>query len=175
MTTEQQIELARRTYELLAPELGPNLAGIIKHPVEDPQILRKGKHDLVNLRILPVKAAMKPAGFWHRTGCYYEILVGPCDGPLCLGSVQFFRYANQVKCGGPKFTPAVQGILQHAQKAAPIGFSLTLPEIDGQFHFQRHFQAKDFKGLLFPCDQAARDSSWLIKSTLLRFQAMLPA
>src|SRR4051794_18377999 len=117
MTTAQQLQLARETYQKLRTLLNPKLASIIEHPNPDPGILPKGNHDRVHIRILPVKSEMRPSGFWHRTGCYYEILVGPSGNTsgLCLGSIQFFRYANQMKCGGSKFTPGVLHILGTAK------------------------------------------------------------
>src|SRR5438094_5609504 len=105
---------ARETYDKLLVLLDPKIAWKIEHPPRDPGILEKRDHDRVRIRILPVKAEMRPGGFWGRTCCYYEILVGPCRTGLglCLGTVQFFRYANQVRCGGSEFTPDVFGILK---------------------------------------------------------------
>jgi hypothetical protein len=174
MTTRQQQDLASETYRHLVALLGPKTASTIRHPDKDPQILAKGDRDIVHLRVLPARSEMKPAGFWHGTGCYYEILVGPLKTArgLCLGSIQFFRYADQIKCGGSKFTPGILRILKNLKGARAKGFTLTTPGYDGKFHFQRHYYVKDSNRLFYPCKLAASDLAWPVANTLPRFQAL---
>ncbi len=167
---------ALETYRKVCSFLAPNIAGKIERPQQDPGILRKGDHDRIRLRILPVRSEMKPVHFWHRRACYYEILIGHCrtSPRLCLGAVQFFRYANQGRCGGNKYTSDLIRIFEKLESkcSATNGFTFTTASLDGKFHFQRYYYAKDFKGVLYPCDAAAKDLAWLITETLLTFQAL---
>lgn len=169
LTLAQQEKVAADTYTKVCALITPHTLTTIQRHNSDPQILRKGDNSHVHIRILPKKSQMEPLGFWHATGCYYEILITNRSNDADFsGLVQFFRYANQVKCGGPKFTPRVSKILRGAKRRAPVGFDLTLPKIAGKFHLQRKYTWSDFPA--FPTDLAAADLAWLIENTLSQLQ-----
>jgi hypothetical protein len=159
-TDQQKRQMAEKTYKLLCTRLPLNT---VCHPDRDPCKLLK-KHPMrFHVRVLPIKR--KPVGFWFENGCYYEILVGPSEErPDSIGSVQFFRFVNQKKFGGNKFTKQVSHILKSAEYGAPQGFNLIQ---DRKFHFEKYYYGKEF-----PCDIAAKDLAWLISKTLHMFQAL---
>ena len=171
--------VARETYQKLRALLDPKVASGIEHPPEDPRVLNKRRRDRVHIRILPVKAAMRPVNFWGARRCYYEILVGPWKTELgsCLGEVQFFRYAHQPKGIGKKFTPSVSRILgsavrERTKSASQQPFTLISPGQGGSaFHLQRRYYANYARDLRsYPYDCAAKDLAELIKETLPGFQ-----
>jgi hypothetical protein len=174
MNEQQQRALALETYDLLLQELKGTGIQVERHPKDPEFIAKSAGKDVMRIRVRVFPVERLPKGFWNAAACFYEIGVGPYEGrALCLGGVQFFQYAKQQRTGRCKYTQAVEKILKALVPKAPAGFALEPPTADGKFHFENKYWAKDYgSGVMFPCEDAARDLAWLIEHSLPKFSAL---
>lgn len=168
MEDREYAAIAVKTWEQCVHTLPTSLKTSLEIQSPDPKRFKKygDSLDIMRLRLLPVKRA--PKSFWSPKFCYYEIGIGPYDGGLCLGGVQWIQFPNQKVCGANQWLPQVQSILNATnQKRPEFQIHSGIPELTA---IQQFYYAKPHK--FFPSELAGKDLAWLIEETFPAFVAL---